>query len=257
MCPVAVIRSALAFARDLWLSIDYLSGFEHHKRDDFHSGTISHAGRFYGACHDPLANDCINETGVRPDLRSPTNLRVALKNFSGKQRDVRSELHVGVDGGRGRVPHRDPSSKPAVINTATKLPLGTSQLGPVVHARRFAGVFEHGGTGEVTTLVGNIDQIGEVYSFCEFCRPTMRSPAATNEIARLAAAELATEVKETTTCCYAIQDKVWLSGSDRERWEVYTVLADSESFGPAEETACCTSGATPVTVSLGTSAGCC
>ena len=78
-----------------------------------------------------------------------------------------------------------------------------------------------------------------------------------NEIARLAAAGLATEVEETTTCCYAIQDKVWVSGSDRERWEVYTVLADSESFGTVEETACCASDATPVTVSLGTSAGCC
>lgn len=83
------------------------------------------------------------------------------------------------------------------------------------------------------------------------------SDVVANEIARLAAAGLATEVEETTTCCYAVQDKVWVSGSDAERWEVYTVLADSESFGPAEETACCASDATPVAVSLGTPTACC
>ncbi len=43
-----------------------------------------------------------------------------------------------------------------------------------------------------------------------------------------------------TTCCYATQDKFWLEGTPNgERWEVYTVLADSPTFaGPADE-ACC------------------
>jgi catechol 2,3-dioxygenase-like lactoylglutathione lyase family enzyme len=44
---------------------------------------------------------------------------------------------------------------------------------------------------------------------------------------RLAAAGLATEVEEGTTCCYALQDKVWVYGPGAERWEVYTVLADA------------------------------
>ncbi|MFN7245061.1 MAG: glyoxalase/bleomycin resistance/dioxygenase family protein, partial [Dietzia cercidiphylli] len=34
-----------------------------------------------------------------------------------------------------------------------------------------------------------------------------------------------------TTCCFATQDKVWVTGPGGERWEVYTVLADSETFG--------------------------
>ena len=34
-----------------------------------------------------------------------------------------------------------------------------------------------------------------------------------------------------TTCCFATQDKVWVTGPAGEKWEVYTVLADSESFG--------------------------
>ena len=43
---------------------------------------------------------------------------------------------------------------------------------------------------------------------------------------RYAAAGMVTAVEDGTTCCYAVQDKVWVSGPDGERWEVYTVLAD-------------------------------
>ncbi len=32
-----------------------------------------------------------------------------------------------------------------------------------------------------------------------------------------------------TTCCYAVQDKVWVDGPDGEPWEIYTVLADAEA----------------------------
>ncbi len=34
-----------------------------------------------------------------------------------------------------------------------------------------------------------------------------------------------------TTCCYATQDKFWVSGPDGERWEHYAVLADSATWG--------------------------
>lgn len=52
-----------------------------------------------------------------------------------------------------------------------------------------------------------------------------------SEIARLAAAGLVTAEEIGTTCCFATQDKVWVSGPAGERWEVYTVLADSDTFG--------------------------
>jgi len=45
-------------------------------------------------------------------------------------------------------------------------------------------------------------------------------------IGRLAAAGLATEVEESTECCFAVQDKVWVTEPDGARWEVYTVLDD-------------------------------
>jgi len=43
---------------------------------------------------------------------------------------------------------------------------------------------------------------------------------------RLSAAGLTTRVQDQTTCCYAVQDKVWVDGPGGEPWEVYTVLAD-------------------------------
>jgi catechol 2,3-dioxygenase-like lactoylglutathione lyase family enzyme len=68
--------------------------------------------------------------------------------------------------------------------------------------------------------------------------------ASTDEVAAattaLAAAGIATDVEEGTTCCYAVQDKVWVAGPDRARWEVYTVLADADpSSGLDGDGACC------------------
>ncbi|MGO4596349.1 ArsI/CadI family heavy metal resistance metalloenzyme [Terrabacter sp. 2RAF25] len=70
------------------------------------------------------------------------------------------------------------------------------------------------------------------------------------EQSRLAQRGLATLDERGTTCCYAKQDKFWVEGTpDGERWEVYTVLADSPTFGaaPAEGGPCaCCGQAVPV-----------
>ena len=57
------------------------------------------------------------------------------------------------------------------------------------------------------------------------------SDAVHAEIARLAGEVMFTEEELGTTCCFATQDKVWLTGPGGERWEVYTVLADADTFG--------------------------
>ena len=51
-----------------------------------------------------------------------------------------------------------------------------------------------------------------------------------SEIARLTEEGLFTEEEIGSTCCFAVQDKVWVGGPDGERWEVYTKLADSDTF---------------------------
>jgi lactoylglutathione lyase len=55
------------------------------------------------------------------------------------------------------------------------------------------------------------------------------------EIARLAREGMFTQEEIGATCCFATQDKVWVTGPGGERWEVYTVLADSETFGTTPE----------------------
>ena len=54
----------------------------------------------------------------------------------------------------------------------------------------------------------------------------------TDEVAattrRLAADGIDTATEDGVDCCYARQDKVWVSDPDGAPWEVYTVLADSE-----------------------------
>jgi catechol 2,3-dioxygenase-like lactoylglutathione lyase family enzyme len=55
------------------------------------------------------------------------------------------------------------------------------------------------------------------------------------EIERLTSAGLFTEEEMNTTCCFATQDKVWVVGPAGEKWEVYTVLADSDTFGASPQ----------------------
>ena len=77
------------------------------------------------------------------------------------------------------------------------------------------------------------------------------------EIARLSAEGLFTDEEMGTTCCFATQDKVWVTGPAGERWEVYTVLADSATSGQSpqrlidtdqtpEDAACCSTASAHV-----------
>ena len=56
-----------------------------------------------------------------------------------------------------------------------------------------------------------------------------------SEIARLSGEGLFTDEELGTTCCFATQDKLWVTGPAGERWEVYTVLADSPTFGTSPQ----------------------
>jgi catechol 2,3-dioxygenase-like lactoylglutathione lyase family enzyme len=47
--------------------------------------------------------------------------------------------------------------------------------------------------------------------------------------ARLSGDGLATATEDEVTCCYAVQDKVWVDDPGGAPWEIYTVLADAET----------------------------
>ena len=52
--------------------------------------------------------------------------------------------------------------------------------------------------------------------------------AVADKIAHAQNVGLPIEVQESTTCCFAVQDKVWVKGGELA-WEWYTVLADAPS----------------------------
>jgi catechol 2,3-dioxygenase-like lactoylglutathione lyase family enzyme len=57
--------------------------------------------------------------------------------------------------------------------------------------------------------------------------------------ARLAGDGLDTATEDNVACCYAVQDKVWVSDPDDAPWEIYTVLADADVMSPSAEAGCC------------------
>ena len=74
--------------------------------------------------------------------------------------------------------------------------------------------------------------------------------ASTDEVAdataRFSGAGLATATEDAVACCYAVQDKVWVTDPDGAPWEVYTVLGDADApagrlreAAAESDTACC------------------
>ena len=86
-------------------------------------------------------------------------------------------------------------------------------------------------TGRADGVVGALNHLGVEVS-------TAAEVTAASD--RLAATGLATQVQDNTTCCYAVQDKVWVHDPDGAPWEVYTVLADAPmETGIAGDGTCC------------------
>jgi catechol 2,3-dioxygenase-like lactoylglutathione lyase family enzyme len=74
---------------------------------------------------------------------------------------------------------------------------------------------------------------------------------------RLAAEGLTTATEEDTACCYAIQDKVWVTGPGAEPWEVYVVKADSDILDKPADSACCVPGADSAGATQPAATACC
>jgi catechol 2,3-dioxygenase-like lactoylglutathione lyase family enzyme len=58
-----------------------------------------------------------------------------------------------------------------------------------------------------------------------------------------------------TDCCYALQDKTWVQDPDGNRWEVFTILENTEPKENAAST-CCGPAAEPVSISRSTEKKC-
>lgn len=82
----------------------------------------------------------------------------------------------------------------------------------------------------------------------------------TDAIARLADDGLSIEVQLSTTCCFAVQDKVWTTDPDGAPWEIYTVLADApRQSGLTGSGDCCATDGERASTSVGAvpSSACC
>jgi catechol 2,3-dioxygenase-like lactoylglutathione lyase family enzyme len=83
----------------------------------------------------------------------------------------------------------------------------------------------------------------------------------TTAASRLAASGLDTRVEDSTACCYAVQDKVWVTGPGNEPWEVYTVTGDHrpdlEGEGDLALSAVAGDGTCCATDEAGRAAACC
>jgi catechol 2,3-dioxygenase-like lactoylglutathione lyase family enzyme len=69
-----------------------------------------------------------------------------------------------------------------------------------------------------------------------------------------------TRTEENTSCCYALQDKVWVEDPDGNEWEVFVVKGDTEVMHEDQAEAkepCCTPGQTKNDTKPKASGGCC
>ena len=95
--------------------------------------------------------------------------------------------------------------------------------------------------------VSDVDAAVEFYGKLFGAQPAKRRPGYANfaiaepplklvliETPEVRGEGLAT-AEQDNVCCYAVQDKVWVSDPDGAPWEVYTVLADA----PAESSLGC------------------
>jgi catechol 2,3-dioxygenase-like lactoylglutathione lyase family enzyme len=69
------------------------------------------------------------------------------------------------------------------------------------------------------------------------------SAQVTDAAQRLTESGLVTLEETDTACCYALQDKVWVTGPGNEPWEVYVVKGDADTLTKADGSACCTADA--------------
>jgi catechol 2,3-dioxygenase-like lactoylglutathione lyase family enzyme len=73
-----------------------------------------------------------------------------------------------------------------------------------------------------------IEGVGEPGSLNHLGVEVEDTDAVSSANERLTGEGLACATEDEVSCCYAVQDKVWVDAPDGEPWEIYTVLADAE-----------------------------
>ena len=115
----------------------------------------------------------------------------------------------------------------------------------------------------IISFVENAERVKQNFGHLGFQVETMEELNTRLEQAQLSG--LLTREETGTNCCYAKQDKFWVTDPDGVQWEVYYFHADAEFNDPHYEmessSTCCIAGAeektTPAFKSLAIAAECC
>ena len=94
---------------------------------------------------------------------------------------------------------------------------------PEIHLALQPGLGERTSHGSLSHLGIRVDSLDEVRRW--------RSD--------LKARGIVSEEEKREACCYALQDKFWVTDPDGNRWEVYTVLEDLDDVSRESQAACC------------------
>ena len=103
-----------------------------------------------------------------------------------------------------------------------------------------------------------IEGVGEPGSLNHLGIEVATTDAVLAAVAHLSEEGCTTTVERATTCCHAVQDKVWVDDPDGAPWEVYTVLADADAdAGLPADGRCCTAVSTAGTGGTDAATVCC
>ena len=91
----------------------------------------------------------------------------------------------------------------------------------------------------VNLTLNETDSPTEVASISHFGIQVKSIAAVHEAIERFQSAGIPTTTEEQTTCCYAVQDKVWATDPDGNQWEVFVVLQADVNDELYQENGCC------------------
>lgn len=91
----------------------------------------------------------------------------------------------------------------------------------------------------VNLTLNEVGEASEVRSVAHYGVQVKSEAAVREAVERFERAGYPTSLEENTTCCYAVQDKVWVTDPDGNPWEVFVVTqADAESRKSSSSECC-------------------
>ena len=105
----------------------------------------------------------------------------------------------------------------------------------------------------VNLTLNEVQEAGRIDQLTQHCGIQVKTTEAVQEaIARFSEAGLMTKVEENTTCCYAVQDKVWVADPEGNQWEIFVVLDADANDRKDHASSCCVPNSAEASA-----AGCC